>query len=66
MTPSTTTEIEREVTRTAAREWDAGKDTVDIAIAIWVTPAAEPEAQRVVHEILARRRANRHAPWRAP
>lgn len=63
---STVNEIEREVTRTAARLWDAGKDTVDIAIEIWGTRDAEPEAERLILEIRARRRANRAAPWRAP
>ncbi len=66
MMPSPIDHIEREVLRTAARHWDAGKDTVDIAIAIWGTRDAEPEALRLVQEIRARRAANRGTPWRTP
>ncbi|WP_048428199.1 hypothetical protein [Methylobacterium indicum] len=53
------TSYEREVLRLVAKHWDAGRDTVDIAKAMWGTQDAEPEAARLVEDLLARRRSAR-------
>lgn len=50
---------EREILKVVAKHWDAGRDTVDIATSMWGTRDAEPEAVRLVGELLQRRRANR-------
>lgn len=55
------THHEREILRLVAMHWDAGRDTVDIAIAMWGSRDAEPEAARLVEELLKHQLAGRRS-----